>query len=249
MEKFATGMVYFEQIRRILDRVIESQRQVMDDVAGLWARAIADGRVIFVFGCTHAGIISEELFYRAGGLVPVNPVFHPAMVSSVRPVTLTSRCERLTGLGQELAAETPFVAGDILLIHSVSGRNPAPIDLAIAAGQRGVVTVALTNRAYSDSQPSRHPSGRRLWEVCDYCLDNCGDFADAAVSLPGLDQKVSPTSTVIGAAIVNAIVAETCAKLQALGVKPPVFRSANAEGGDAINRELMDRYRSRLTYI
>jgi uncharacterized phosphosugar-binding protein len=54
---------------------------------------------------------------------------------------------------------------------------------------------------------------------------------------------------VLGAALVNAVVAEACAILLERGVTPPVFMSANLDGGDAHNARLMERYRSRVLYL
>ena len=46
---------------------------------------------------------------------------------------------------------------------------------------------------------------------------------------------MGPTSTVTGAAILNAIVAEAVELLVARGIIPEVYRSANVAGGDAAN--------------
>ena len=51
--------------------------------------------------------------------------------------------------------------------------------------------------------------------------------------------RVGPTSTVVGAAAVNAIVVEAVARLSARGITPEVFISSNVEGGDAANARLL----------
>ena len=43
-----------------------------------------------------------------------------------------------------------------------------------------------------------HPSGKKLYEVADYTLDNCGVMGDAIVDLPGKEQSAGPTSTMQG---------------------------------------------------
>jgi uncharacterized phosphosugar-binding protein len=53
----------------------------------------------------------------------------------------------------------------------------------------------------------------------------------------------------LGAAILHAIVAEACAILLERGIQPPVFLSANLEGGDEHNARLMSRYRGRVLYL
>ena len=61
--------------------------------------------------------------------------------------------------------------------------------------------------------------------------------------------KVGPTSTVVGAAILNAMIAELVQRLVDGGVKtPPVFCSANIDGGDELNRTLYEKYRNNIKY-
>jgi uncharacterized phosphosugar-binding protein len=72
---------------------------------------------------------------------------------------------------------------------------------------------------------------------------------DAAVPINGLQQKVGPTSTVVGAAILNAMIAELVQRLVNGGMKtPPVFYSANIDGGDELNRTLYEKYRDNIKY-
>ena len=79
-----------------------------------------------------------------------------------------------------------------------------------------------------------------LFEVADVVIDNGGAPGDAAVRVTGFDRAVAPTSTAVGAAIVNAIVAEAVALTVEAGVEPRVFASSNIDEGDAINAMLLE---------
>ena len=148
-----------------------------------------------------------------------------------------------------MAEGVDFHAGDVLIVHSVSGRNAVAIDLVLAARAKGVQIVALTNLRYSQSVSSRHSSGKRLFELADIVLDNHGIIGDAVCELPGVAQKVGPTSTVVGAAILNTIVVEVCRRLVEGGMQhPPVFYSANLDGGAARNQALAEAYREAIRY-
>ncbi len=114
-------MRYFDEIIALLNEIQETQHEAMERAAQVIANAIAADHLVYVFGATHAGILAQELFYRAGGLVPVNPVLLPGLVTDVRPATLISRLERMAGLGTEIAAESPIEADDVLIVHSVFG--------------------------------------------------------------------------------------------------------------------------------
>ncbi len=241
--------VYIQHVQDIIAKVIDRQADNIQAAAGRMADAIAAGNTIFAFGCSHAGILVEELFYRTGGLALINPIFNSTLMLNTRPVTLTSRMERLEGFGTEIIRNSPVKAGDVLLIHSVSGRNPASVDAAMEGKKLGLYVIALTNLTYSKQVASRHSSGKNLYQVADLVIDNCGDFEDSAISIQGVDQKIAPTSTTVGALIVNSIVVETVARLVDKGIAPPVFHSANVDGGDEANRQIFESYRDRIHYL
>ena len=241
--------VYFDRITEILAAVQREEGAKIRRAAEEIVDCAQRGGNLYIFGCTHAGILSEEAFYRSGGLALFNPIFFPGMTSQVTPITLTSRMERQGELGRLLVEEKGLKAGDLLFIHSVSGRNPVPVEVAIRAKERGVRTVCITAMEYSRGETSRHESGKRLFEVCDLVLDNHCPPGDAVVEVEILRQKVAPASTVSGAAILNAIVAESAEVFAERGMRPPFYVSANRDGGDEHNRKVMEEYRSHIFYL
>lgn len=240
---------YFKRVREILTVVEEVEHDSMQEAIDLLTKATLKKKAIYIFGASHAGILAEEMYYRAGGLMTMNAIFARELQLDCNPVSFTSRMERLEGYGSVLATRVDFKEGDVLILHSVSGRNPVIIDLAIAAKKKGVKIIAVTNLTYSQSVTSRHSSGKRLFEVSDIILDNHGDIGDGSCSIPGVEQKVGPSSTVIGATILNTIVVEVTRQLLEKGIKePPIFYSANLDGGDQLNRELFMQYQTGITY-
>ena len=240
---------YFSHIRDLLDRVEKEEAPSMEKAVRALTEAILSKHSVFIFGASHAGILSQEMYYRAGGLMVVNPIWGREIMLDTAPVTHTSRMERLVGYGTLLAENAPMRRGDVLIAHSVSGRNPVTVEIALAAKKRGLTVIGLTNLSYSRSVTSRHPSGKRLFELSDIVLDNHGEKGDACVGIDGVGQKVGPTSTVIGAAILNAIVAAVTKELVRRGLThPPIFYSANVDGGDALNRELYSQYKDSIHY-
>lgn len=240
---------YYQHVNEISARVLETQYEQISKAAEAFSESIKNENTIYVFGASHAGIIAEELFYRTGGLAVVNPILNPTLMLNTRPVTLTSQMERLNGFGREIFKSTVAKSGDTILIHSVSGRNPVSIDMALAAKERGLTTIGLTNITYSSQVSSRHESGKNLHEVVDIVIDNCGDFEDSSMLLEGMDQKIGPTSTIIGSLIVNSIVIETVNNLLKAGVTPPVFHSANVDGGDEFNKKVLEKNKNNIHYM
>lgn len=241
--------VYLKEIRRLLNEVEEKEAGNMECAVQMLTEAVKSKNTIFIFGASHAGILSQEMYYRAGGLVVINPIFSSELMLDVEPVTQTSRMERLPGYGSILGKKVPFHPGDILIAHSVSGRNPVTVELAMAARTKGAKVIALTNLSYSREVCARQQDGKKLFETADLVIDNHGEKGDACVKIDGIEQKVSPTSTVIGASILNAIVAEVTRRLVEDGMRtPPIFYSANVDGGDEKNQQIFDEYKDVIYY-
>jgi len=233
----------------ILETAIQTQEQNILQLAQWMTETIANDHLIYVFGAGHAGIIAEEMCYRAGSLVPTNAIFAPGLTLNTRPLTLETKLERLPGFAALIFEESGMQAGDLLVIHSNSGRNTVAIEMAETAKRYGVRVAALTSVAHSQSVSSRHPHGQKLMDVADLVIDNCGVPGDAVVAFKGFDQKSGATSTVVGAALMNAAICESVQLLVDQGLTPPVFRSANLDDSDAHNQKWMSHYAGRLIYL
>ncbi|MCL1482662.1 MAG: hypothetical protein MH213_16025 [Marinobacter sp.] len=81
----------------------------------------------------------------------------------------------------------------------------------------------------------------RLHELATVVIDNGGCVGDAAVDITGIDQRVSATSTVIGAAILNAVMAEAIQLAVNAGAPPDIYESSNTSSGDAINLQIHEQ--------
>ena len=239
---------YLDIIRSQLDQLEQTQETAIDAVAKVCADAIQAGGLLYFFGTGHAHMLCEEPFYRAGGLACVSPILEPSLMLH-QGGAKSSALERLPDLGSTVVAESSVGEKDVLFLISNSGRNSVPIDGALEGKKRGATTVAVTSMAHSSAVTSRHPSGKRLFEVCDYVLDNCGVYGDACIELPGLTQAISPTSTVLGATLINLVMTETARLLLERGITPPVFASANTDQGDKANKAVIAAYKKRIRIL
>ncbi len=76
---------YLNCVQQILNEIGKTQSDAIGQAADIVAAAIAGGGKLFLFGTGHSHILAEEAFYRAGGLVHVNPILEPAHAAR-RPV-------------------------------------------------------------------------------------------------------------------------------------------------------------------
>lgn len=238
------GERYFEEVTDVLRKVARTQGVAVASAADLIAESIANGGVVHLFGSGHSAMLCQEVFYRAGGLAAVNAILDDG-VALAGGAARSSQVERMEGYGQAVLSQQLLRPGEVMVVISTSGRNPVPVDVALEAKRRGLSVVALTSVAYSKAAPSRHSSGKVLMDVADVVIDILGVPGDAILSHPDVPVRFGPTSTVVGAAVLQAVMAEVVERLLRLGVEPPVFMSGNLDGTDAHNTALVERYRTR----
>lgn len=238
---------YFNNIHTLLDTLLDSQSNAIDQAVSAVCDTLKKGGMIYAFGTGHSHMLAEELFYRAGGLVKVYPILdEPLMLH--RGASRSSQVERLPGYVATLLDNgiSP-TENDTIFLFSNSGRNAVPLEMALEMKKRNVRTICITNMAQSSQATSRHSSGLRLFEICDIVIDNCGCVGDAAMEIG--PYRCSPTSTVIGAAILQAIVCGVVAQLHEKAIVPEVFCSSNVDGGDEKNHHMIAQYRKEIPML
>jgi uncharacterized phosphosugar-binding protein len=240
---------YFEGLQAILNRIEREQAENIKLAGRMIADVLAADGVIHTFGTGHSHLIAEEAFFRAGGIAAVNPILDERLIF-LEGALESTRAERESGLASRLIEYQNIQPGDAAIIISNSGRNAAPIEMALEMKARGVGVIAITNLEQSRGSGSRHSSGKRLFELADVTIDNCAPPGDALLTLPELDSRIGATSTVAGSAIINSIVIEAISELLRRGERIPVLPSANLEGvTEEMLQQTLHRYGTRIRYF
>ena len=244
------AMEYLTAVGGLLDRVRDEEQESIEQAAQLLADAIVENRRIFAFGCTHSALPVQDVVYRAGGLMLINPILGPGITSlDTHPTTLTSAMEKLEGYADALLDATPIQSGDVLIVVSVSGRNAVPIEMAESAKRRGLHVIALTSMAYSSAVTSRHASGKKVYDFADVVLDNKVDVGDAVLEHEGVPQRFTPASGVTSTALLHAVVSAAIERVVAVGEEPTVFLAANVDGGAEYNARLTAQHHDRIFFL
>jgi uncharacterized phosphosugar-binding protein len=236
---------YFEEITRILQKIQATQGASIEKGAELIAESVINGGVLHVFGAGHSACIAEEVFFRAGTLVPINQILDLSLAGAVN-AWKSAFMERLEGVGEILYNHAHAKPQDVFLVISNSGRNAAPIEMACEAQKHGHKVIAETCTQFSLSQPSRHSSGKRLLDYADVILDNQGPWGDVVIQLEDLKQGLGPASGVTGTTLIHSMLVEGALRIKAKGHVPPVFMYGNLDGGMEFNQKLLDEYWPRI---
>jgi uncharacterized phosphosugar-binding protein len=237
---------YFVAAQNQLATITQTQRAQMEQVAQWVYETLIGERFIYAFGSGHSHALAEEVFYRAGGLARVIPILDENLMVH-KSASESTEWERKHGYAREVLSRYSMGQGDLLFIISNSGRNAVPIEMAMEAKARGARVVAISSLQYATKVSSRHSSGKRLIEIANLVIDNCGPAGDAVVSIEGLAQRIGPTSTISSAFILHAVFVEAAARAVATGGKPEVWGSANTDSTN--NDAMMKRYKGVVPHL
>ena len=234
---------------------IEKEEENIKKAADIMARSINQDKIIHVIGSGgHSNMGAEEMFYRAGGLIPINAILD-AGINLIHGAKRTTTIERTAGYGPKVmdAYNIGKTKGEVIIIINACGINTMTIDVALEAKKRDMVSIGITSTTFAtlvpDGHPSRHPSNKNLHELVDVFINNHQPIGDAVVEIEGADQKVAPVSTFCNTFAVHLLVIETVKKILELGKKPPIWKSANMPGGDAANKKYFDEYVKRIKHL
>ncbi|MBN1265181.1 MAG: SIS domain-containing protein [Anaerolineales bacterium] len=245
MTKTNSALSYMQIIQQKLQTIVDSQMGKILEASEIVADTVAADGILYTFGTGHSHVICEDVSYRAGGLVPVDAINEDAVTGNHKVVQseIMERVEGIAGVVIDYYNPKPQ---DAMLIVSNSGRNAAPIEMAMHANERGMKVIVITSMAHTQGTTSRHSSGKKLYEFADVVFDNGAPRGDCVMELEGMDMPTGAASGITGMFILQSIVVQAIQSLLDRGITPPVFMSGNLDGAQDYNKPLMDKYRGRV---
>jgi uncharacterized phosphosugar-binding protein len=236
---------YLADLADRITSIRSTAAQSLERAAEVMAACIQHDGLIYIFGSGHSHMLAEEAHFRAGGLAAAVPILAAATMLH-EAATVGTKLERLPGLVPALLARYPVGPKDVMIVVSTSGVNAAPVEAAMFGKARGATVIAITSESYSQAAANGRP---RIADLADIVLDNGAPPGDATQDAGADGLMVGPVSTVIGAALLNAALAETARRLIASGGPAPIYVSANMPGATDRNEDLIRRYQPRNPHL
>ena len=244
---------YLGLVTEQLNQIEQTQKETLSKAALIMADRIAEDKPVFVFGPGgHSNLGTQEICFRAGGLMHINPILDEGTLLS-NGALRSMAIERLPGYGRIVMEKSGFAKNDVLILVNAYGINSALIDAALFCKEAGGTLIAVSSRQHAENtspdHPARHPTKKNLCDIADVLLDCNVPIGDALVQIKGLEQKMGAVSTFANAFLLNSLVLETAQILAGRGIVPPIWRSGNAPGGDEWNNQFLDRFKNRIRYL
>ena len=202
--------IYLDIVTQHLGRIEQTQKEPLAKAGLIVADRIAEDKPVFVYGPGgHSNLGTQEIFFRAGGLIHINPILDEGTLLSSGALR-SMAIERLPGYGRIVMEKSGFGKGDVLILINAYGINSALIDSALFCKEAGGTSIAVSSRQHAQNtapdHPARHPTKKNLCDIADVLLDCDVPIGDAMVQIEGVEQKAGAISTFANAFLLNCLV-------------------------------------------
>ncbi len=234
---------YTEKIINLLEDIEKQENDNIKIASQIMFDAMKKDLVVHVFATGHSHMFAEELFYRAGGLVQINPILEPALMQHEGAVRST-QLERLTGLSKIIFNSLDAREGEPFIIVSNSGINAVPIEMAELAKENNHPIIILSSVESSKQLKSRATNGKKLFELGDVVIDNHSPYGDGVIQ--SKYGNIGSSSTILNSYIAQMLVLNIIELYEKERIVPPIYQSANTPGGDEHNQKLYNKFKNRV---
>ena len=235
---------YYKQIIHILNKIKDTQADKIRSASRVVADTIKEDGIIYVFGCGHSHLIGLDCFYRAGGLVNVSAMLDTDLMLH-NGAAKSSVMEKMSGIAESIFERYCITEKDMLIVISTSGKNAVPVEMAQVATRRGIKNISVVSASYFGDKKGTP----LLYECSDMYIDNCVPHGDAVMEITGTETRMGSVSTVASSFILQSLLLEGAEQAAKDGVRVPIYRSGNVEGGAEYNKELIKEYLPRIKHL
>ena len=116
----------YDVVEGLIQKLKTTQEENVEKTARLFADALKNGGMLQAFGSGHSQAGASELCFRAGGFIPTKQIKEPA----------SGAYEGIEGVGTSFMKKVDVRPNDVVVLISNSGRNPLPVEIALAAHER-----------------------------------------------------------------------------------------------------------------
>ena len=236
---------YYEEVKKLFEWIKTNQMENIKKGSEKIAECLKKDGMIHCFGTGHSHSLCEEIFYHAGGLVPVNMILVPAATLQ-EGLFFSTAVEGSPNLIPSILERNNIEEKDVMIVVSLSGRNFMPIDMALEAKKRGLYVIAISSTAQAAAGKTKHPGGKNLLEIADLVIDNRGVPGNAILEKEGLPSRVGGTQIVTGSLIMEMLVVQAMEECVNMDFIPPIMYCPNLPGGKEHNREAFRKYKNRI---
>ena len=232
-----------DKVKQLIDIVYQEESDNIKAAGKVIFDAVKEKGILHVFATGHSHMLAEEMFYRAGGLVAINPVLRPFLMQHEGAISST-KFERLSGIAKIIYDGLDINDNDLFIVVSNSGINAVPVEFAQIARGNNHKVIVITSVDSSKNLKPRTIDNKHLYECGDIVINNHVPHGDGIIQTQY--GNVGAVSSIICSYIAQSIILEVINLFIKNNITPPIYMSANIEGGDKHNEKIYEEYKQRV---
>src|SRR5690625_5211744 len=131
------GREYLSRIVALQETILGEEATAVSTAATMLADQIRADRLVHIYGPGgHSNLASQEVFFRAGGLMHISAILDGGTLLS-QGALRSMAMERTPGYGRVVVEDWRLGEQDVLLLVNAYGINTALIDAALTAAEIG----------------------------------------------------------------------------------------------------------------
>ena len=234
---------FTNKVTNLIKEVEEKETQNIKKAAKIMYDAMMKEQLVHVFATGHSHMFAEEMFYRSGGLVQIDPILIPELMQHEGAVSSTKK-ERIEGKAKLIFDNWDIKDTEPIIIISNSGINAVPVEMALISKEHKCPVIVITSLESSKELTPRNKAGFHLYELGDVVISNHTPYGDGIIDKEY--GNIGSVSSIVGSYIAQCLVLEIVSMYETNNLIPPIYVSANIPGGDEHNIKLMDKYKLRI---
>ena len=236
-------MEFKDEVIKKIETISKDENDNLNKASLIMYQAMRKELLVHAFATGHSHMFLEELFYRAGGLVQINPILIPSLMQHEGAISSTKR-EREEGLAAIIYQGLDLKDGEPFIIVSNSGINNVPVEMAKIVKEHNHPLIVITSMEMTTKATPRNKDNKRLYEYADVVIDNHSPYGDGIINKPY--GNIGAISSIMGSYIAQELVIRIVNLYEQDNLIPPIYLSANTKDGDNHNLELIKKYQKRI---
>lgn len=232
-----------QKVKELIDIVYDEELENIKKAGKVIFDSVKNKGILHVFATGHSHMFAEELFYRAGGLVVVDPILRPFLMQHEGAISST-KYERLPGVAKIVYDGLEINKNDCFIVVSNSGINAVPVEFCQIAKNNNHLVIAITSVESSKKLKPRTVDNLHLYECADIVIDNHVPDGDGVIKTKYGNSGA--VSSIICSFIAQTLVLEIISLFEKNNLVPPIYMSANIEGGDEHNKKIYEEYKTKI---
>jgi len=248
-------LTFPQQLETIKNGLL-NQTELLQKVSELYADAIMDGGVIYVYANGHSRISVEEVSIRMGALTGFHGILQVGLTSftdvvGANGIRVCQGIEKHEGIASNILDEYDVGPKDVMVVITATGTTPAAVDMAIEFNKRypNHPIVGIASKVQSVESATKHSSDKNLIHIIEAAnngvfLDNLMPYGDLSVTVEGkLDTyQVCPLSSIGALSVIQSLNELTIRELDKRGYHHHVLRNMHiSETDDNYNDWVLDQ--------